>query len=91
MLTHSVSLLTLCPLGEPKKAIGPEPQIEPWLTHVQCILSGLPSVSEITDVEPPGFPSFAILPERSSPSRLRFAAQNQRGLDGSGPFSRIHS
>jgi hypothetical protein len=26
------------------------------------------------------------LPERSSPSRVRFAAQNQRALDRSGPF-----
>src|ERR1700730_4756964 len=29
---HGVSLLTLCPLGQPKKAIGLESQIEPWLT-----------------------------------------------------------
>ena len=26
------------------------------------------------------------LPERSSPSRVRFAAQNRRALDRSGPF-----
>jgi hypothetical protein len=39
--------LTLCPLGQPKKAIGPEPQIEPWLTHVQRNPSGLLNVSEI--------------------------------------------
>ena len=31
-LRHEVSLLTLCPLGQPKKAIGHESQIEPWLT-----------------------------------------------------------
>ena len=29
-----VSLLTLCPLGQPNKAIGHESQIEPWLTHI---------------------------------------------------------
>ena len=34
-LRHQVSLLTLCPLGQPKKAIGQESQIEPWLAH--CI------------------------------------------------------
>ena len=26
-------MLTLCALGQPEKAIGHEPQIEPWLTH----------------------------------------------------------
>src|SRR6267143_4530568 len=26
-----VSRLTICPLGQPEKAIGLEPQIEPWL------------------------------------------------------------
>jgi hypothetical protein len=31
------ALLTLCPLGQPKKAIGLESQIEPWLTHAECI------------------------------------------------------
>ena len=29
------------------------------------------------------------LAERSSPSRVRYAAQNQRALDCSGPFHRI--
>jgi len=29
-----VSLLTLCPLGQPNKAVGHESQIEPWLTHI---------------------------------------------------------
>ena len=47
MLQHEVSVLTLCPLGQPKKAIGPEPQIELWLTRVQRIPSGLLNVSEI--------------------------------------------
>src|SRR5260370_11408274 len=34
-----VSRLTICPLGQPEKAIGLEPQIEPWLTpydHTAC-------------------------------------------------------
>jgi len=30
------------------------------------------------------------LPERSSPSRVRFAAQNRRALDRSGPFWTTH-
>ena len=29
------------------------------------------------------------LPERSSPSRVRFAAQNRRALDRSGPFRKL--
>jgi hypothetical protein len=45
-LQHEVSLLTLCPLGQPKKAIGHEPQIEPWLTHDSASIS-LACVSEI--------------------------------------------
>ena len=28
-------------------------------------------------------------PERSSPSRVRYAAQNQRALDRSGPFRKL--
>jgi hypothetical protein len=31
------------------------------------------------------------LPERSSPSRVRFAAQNPRALDRSGPFRKLIS
>jgi hypothetical protein len=31
------------------------------------------------------------LPERSSPSRVRYAAQNQRALDRSGPFRKLSS
>jgi hypothetical protein len=31
----------------------------------------------------------AHVPERSSPSRVRFAAQNRRALDRSGPFRRF--
>ena len=40
-----------------------------------------------TPPETPG-PLFLLshLPERSSPSRVRFAAQKQRALDRSGPF-----
>ncbi len=30
-------------------------------------------------------------PERSSPSRVRYAAQNQRALDRSGPFRKLSS
>src|SRR6266403_1089605 len=35
-----VSRLTICPLGQPEKAIGLEPQIEPWLAiynHTTCL------------------------------------------------------
>jgi len=32
VLWHPVSAKTLCPLGQPEKALGHEPQIEPWLT-----------------------------------------------------------
>jgi hypothetical protein len=42
---------------------------------------------------PPGtpgpFPSRLKIPERSSPSRVRSAAQNRRALDRSGPFRRV--
>jgi hypothetical protein len=31
------------------------------------------------------------IPERSSPSRVRFAAQTQRALDRSGPFRKLIS
>ena len=34
------SRLTICPLGQPEKAIGLEPQIEPWLAiynHTACL------------------------------------------------------
>ena len=30
-------MLTLCPLGYPNKAIGPESQIEPWMTRSQTV------------------------------------------------------
>jgi hypothetical protein len=32
------------------------------------------------------FPSYAMIPERSSPSRVRFAAPKRHALDRSGPF-----
>ena len=31
VLRHRVTVITLCPLGEPEIAIGHEPPIEPWL------------------------------------------------------------
>jgi hypothetical protein len=66
-------LLTLCPLGQPKKAIGHEPQIELWLTHDGASVS-LARVSEIDLESRICFPSSLILSERSSPSRFRMAA-----------------
>jgi hypothetical protein len=44
-------------------------------------------VSDVIDQIPAlTFPSLSILSERSSPSRVRSAAQNQRALDRCGPF-----
>jgi hypothetical protein len=40
----------------------------------------------ILSVGPPPFPRFRDCMERSSPSRVRFAALCLRALDGSGPF-----
>src|ERR1700680_4216729 len=71
-LKHEVSLLTLCPLGQPKKAIGHESQIEPWLTHSASV-----SLARVSEIDPESricFPSSSILSERSSPSRVRNAA-----------------
>jgi hypothetical protein len=37
---HQVFRETLCPLGQPEKAIGEKPQIEPWLAlhnHSACL------------------------------------------------------
>ena len=41
VLRHRVTVLTLCPLGEPEIAIGPEPRIEPWLprNRIACQVS----------------------------------------------------
>jgi hypothetical protein len=37
---HTVSRATVCPLGQPKKAIGRESQIEPWLASANRLLAG---------------------------------------------------
>src|SRR5580704_105997 len=34
VLRHRVTVITLCPLGEPEIAIGHEPPIEPWLPRL---------------------------------------------------------
>src|ERR1700756_1394606 len=41
VLRHRVTVLTLCPLGEPEIAIGQEPRIEPWLprNRIACQVS----------------------------------------------------
>jgi hypothetical protein len=50
------------------------------------------SVHRGTPPETPGPLSLALqIPERSSPSRVRCAAQNRRALDCSGPFRTTHS
>src|SRR3984885_11269107 len=38
-LEHQVSRVTLCPLGQPEKAIGRESQIEPWLASTTALLA----------------------------------------------------
>jgi len=70
-LAPRVSLLTLCPLGQPKKAIGHESQIELWLTHASVWLC--PAFQNRPE-SLSGFPSSAMISERSSRSRVRFAA-----------------
>jgi hypothetical protein len=76
-------LLTLCPLGQPKKAIGHESQIEPWLTHAQRNRLACPRFRKSTGVHI-CFPSSAMVSERSSPSRVRFAAPNGAPLTAPG-------
>jgi hypothetical protein len=82
-LRHQVSLLTLCPLGQPKKAIGRESEIEPWLTHAQRNRLACPRFRKSTGVHI-CFPSSAMLSERSSPSRVRFAAPHGAPLTAPG-------
>jgi hypothetical protein len=55
------------------------------------VLEALPRIpTRGTPPETPGPLSLLPhVPERSSPSRVRFAAQNARALDGSGPFRRF--
>src|SRR6266852_8235274 len=64
---------SLCPLGQPKKAIGHESQIELWLTHAHRIRFAC-CASEIESSPHLSFPSSSIIAERSSPSRGRCAA-----------------
>jgi hypothetical protein len=43
---------SLCPLGQPEKALGHEPQIDPWLTpynHRACSVSELIGVVTIKE------------------------------------------
>jgi hypothetical protein len=55
------------------------------------VLGALPRIpARGTPPETPGPLSLLPhVPERSSPSRVRFAAQNRRALDCSGPFRRL--
>src|SRR5206468_8763678 len=36
---HLASVKSLCPLGQPEKALGHEPQIDPWLTRTTAGLA----------------------------------------------------
>ena len=76
-------MLTLCPLGQPKKAIGRESEIEPWLTHAQRNRLACPRFRKSTGVHI-CFPSSAMVSERSSPSRVRFAAPHGAPLTAPG-------
>ena len=76
-------MLTLCPLGQPKKAIGRESHIERWLTHAQRNRLACPRFRKSTGVHI-CFPSSAMVSERSSPSRVRFAAPNGAPLTAPG-------
>src|SRR4029077_10990308 len=72
-----------CPLGQPKKAIGRESEIEPWLTHAQRNRLACCRVSNSTGVHT-CFPSSAMVSDRSSPSRVRFAAPSGAPLTAPG-------
>jgi hypothetical protein len=37
VLRHRVTVITLCPLGEPEIAIGHEPPIEPWFAEIRSL------------------------------------------------------
>src|SRR5260370_26244940 len=84
-MRHSLRLLSrpACPLGQPKKAIGRESEIEPWLTHAQRNRLACPRFRKSTGVHI-CFPSSAMVSERSSPSRVRFAAPNGAPLTAPG-------
>jgi hypothetical protein len=43
---QSVSRATVCLLGQPKKAIGHESQIEPWLAVANPLLAGAKEAAE---------------------------------------------
>ena len=76
VLRHGVSLLTLCPLGQPKKAIGHESQIEPWFhIHMQpfCLLRFRNRIESKLFLSLSG-----IVSERSSPHGVLRRAETAR-------------
>lgn len=81
-LGHRVSVSILCPLGQPKKAIGHESQIESWLPRrirlAGCV-SGIDRVPLALSLLPPSLRT--VLAVKDS---LR--GTYRRPLDGSGPF-----
>jgi hypothetical protein len=48
VLRHRVTVLTLCPLGEPEIAIGQEPRIEPWLPRIESLAKFQESTGVVT-------------------------------------------
>jgi hypothetical protein len=80
VLRHSVSLLTLCPLGQPNKAIGHESQIERWLPHATVSLVALPKSNRVSA---PPFPLRS--PSQNGPRRQESAAPRRNGAPLTAP------
>ena len=85
----TVSESILCPLGQPKKAIGFEPQIESWLAHcVPKLLVAFPRSTAPAFLFPPS-QWFQNGPRRQgllSHSQRRVSAPLAVPLTDSGPF-----
>jgi hypothetical protein len=82
VLRHSVSLLTLCPLGQPNKAIGQESQIELWLPHVHATVS-LVALQKSNRVGVPPFPPSGS--SQNGPRCKGFAAPRRNGAPLTAP------
>lgn len=80
-LKHKVSLLTLCPLVQPKKAIGHEPHIEPCVDNTRIWLDAFQIVRSIFPLSLFAQHLRTVLAVKAS---LRRAFR--RDLDGCGPF-----
>ena len=62
-------------------------QVTQYRTDTVLVKKGIPGFKWTREADVPSPLSLqSHLPERSSPSRVRFATQNRRALDSSGPF-----